>query len=87
MLSRFVNLISRPFVGDQTTARLAFQPYQGLAASGINGDAGFTVYNSPKVLSPANVAIGPTHKRSDPTATGNPNWNLDLQPLSDNRNI
>lgn len=82
-----LNFIKRPFVGDQTTARDAFQQYQGYAFSGVNGNGGQGVRRSMFATSPAGIAPGPTHKLNDPSATGNDAYSIGVQPLTDNRNI
>lgn len=82
-----INLIKRPFVGDQTTGRDAFLGYQSYALAGVNGDAGFTVKGQIAATYPAGIAPGPTHKLNDPSATGNNSSSVELLPLSDTRNI
>lgn len=82
-----INFLTRPFVGDQTTARQAFQQYNGYAYTGINGDAGFTVLGQIRAEYPAGIAPGPTHKLNDPSVTGNDSSNIALQPLTDDRSI
>lgn len=86
-MGKFLNFIKRPFVGDQTTARQAYQQSNGYAFAGVNGGAGFTVRRSITATQPAGIAIGPTHKLNDPFVTGNNNINLELQPLTDDRSI
>lgn len=72
----------RPFIGDQTTARLAVEHPQGfnyapIAAGGPQGVA-FTrspgPYNRPTMAAP-NLHL------SDPTVTGNPAGSLGVTPL------
>jgi hypothetical protein len=80
-------LTKRPIVGEQTTERLAFHPYQGLAYSGINGDAGFNAHRSLGATAPMGIVPGPSHKLNDPTVTGNNAWTVDLEALTGgNRN-
>lgn len=86
-MGRFLNFIKRPFVGDQTTGRLAYQQSQSYAYAGVNGDAGFTVRRTIAPMQAAGIAVGPTHKLNDPSVTGNNNVNIELQALSDNRSI
>jgi hypothetical protein len=75
-------LTKRPFVGDQTTARLALAQSQGYTFAGINGGAGFTVKGQVAATYPMGITPNPTAQLNDPTVTGNPNHNLDLDPLT-----
>lgn len=88
MISKVLNFFSRPFVGEDTTARLAYQRYNLPLLEGVNGGAGFTVMGQVNATYPAGIAPGPTHKINDPSATGN---QVDiapvLQPLSDDRSF
>lgn len=84
MFNKVINLVKRPFVGDQTTARLALERNQGLAYSGINGNGGQGVRRSLNACNPATVAVGPTLRPFDPTITGNPADTLGMQSLTDN---
>lgn len=77
-----LNFLKRAFVGDQTTARLAYQQGQGYARAGVNGGAGFTVKGQVPATYPGGIAPGPTHRLIDPLATGNPNRTLDLEALT-----
>ena len=83
MLRKFIRHIARPLLGEQDTARLAYQPYQGLALSGVNGNGGQGVRRSMSATSTVTLAPGPTHVVRDPTGTGNPSSGPMLQPLSD----
>ena len=82
-----INFIKRAFVGDQTTGRLSYQKYQGLALTGINGNGGITVIGQVSPIYPAGIAVGPTHKLNDPSVTGNDAFTLYNTPLTDNRSI
>lgn len=82
MLGKLIRFIKRPLINEQNTGREAFQQYNGYAYAGVNGNGGQGVRRSMRATSPATIAIGPTHKLNDPTATGNNNTNLQLQPLS-----
>jgi len=83
MFRKFIRHITRPLLGEQSTARLAYQPYQGLALSGVNGNGGQGVRRTMSATGPVTLAPGPTHVTRDPTGTGNPSAGLVLQPLSD----
>lgn len=87
MFGKFLNFVKRPFVGDQTTGRLSYQQSQGYAFAGVNGGAGFTVRRTVAAVQPAGITPGPTHKLNDPIVTGNANWNIELEPLSEDRQI
>lgn len=82
-----INLIKRRFVGDDTTARLSYQQYNGLLLTSYRGWTGFNVLNQVTATYPASIAPGPTHKLNDPTVTGNNSYVLTTQPLTDNRSI
>ena len=82
-----LNFFKRPFVGDQTTAREAFQGYQSYALAGVNGNGGFTVKGQISPIYPAGIAPGPTHKLNDPTATGNSSDTVEVVALTDNRSF
>lgn len=82
-----LNFITRRFVGDDTTARLSYQQYNGLPLTSYRGWTGFNVLGQITATYSAGIAPGPTHKLNDPTATGNNSYNLNLQPLTDNRSI
>lgn len=86
-MRKLLNYLKRPFIGEQTTERLAFQQYNGLAATGINGDAGFTVKGQIKPCTGAIVVPGPSHKLNDLAVTGNIGYSAGVEPLTDNRNI
>lgn len=83
MFRKFIRHITRPLLGEQSTARLAYQPYQGLALSGVNGNGGQGVRRTVNATSTVTIAPGPSTVVRDPTVTGNPSSGLELQPLSD----
>lgn len=87
MLGAFINYIKRPFVGDQTTGRLAFQQYNGYAYAAYNGNGGFTVASSFRALNPGTITPGNTLKLNDPTVTSNNSVNLKVLPLSDDDTV
>lgn len=80
---KFIRHIARPLIDSQTTETLAYQPYQGLALSGVNGNGGQGVRRTINATSIVTFAPGPTTVASDPTVTGNPSSGPLLQPLSD----
>lgn len=82
-----LNFIMRPFVGDQTTGRLAYQKPVGYAYSGINGNGGQGVRRSMAATAPGAITPGPTHKLNDPSVTGNDSGTFGVQELTDSRNI
>jgi hypothetical protein len=83
MFRKFIRHITRPLLGEQSTARLAYQPYQGLALSGVNGNGGQGVRRTINATSTVTFSPGPTTVVRDPTVTGNPSSGLQLQALSD----
>jgi hypothetical protein len=83
MFRKFIRHITRPLLDEQSTARLAYQPYQGLALTGVNGNGGQGVRRSMGATSAVTFAPGPTTVRTDPSGTGNSSGGLQLQPLSD----
>lgn len=82
MIRKFIRHVLRPLVGEQDTARLAYQPYQGLALTGVNGNGGQGVRRTISATSTVTIAPGPTHVVRDPTGTGNTSGGLVLEPLS-----
>jgi len=82
MLSKVLNFIKRPFVGDQTTARLSFQQYNGYAYAGIVGNGGQMVKGTVNAINPASITPGPSIKPLDASVTGNPAQSPTLAPLS-----
>lgn len=83
MLASFLNFVKRPFVGDQTTAREAYQQSQGYARAGYTGNGGFHTLRTIAATQPAGIAPGPTHKVNDPTVTGNNAGVIGVHQLSD----
>lgn len=83
MLNKFLNFVKRPFVGDQTTARLAFEQYNGYSFTGIVGNGGQMVKRSLNAINPAGITPGPTIKPLDASVTGNPNSSPVLESLTD----
>ena len=82
MLNRLIKFIRRPDINAQNTGHEAFQQYQGYILSGVNGNGGQGVRRTIAATQLATIAVGPTHKLNDPTATGNANVNLELQSLT-----
>lgn len=82
MLGKLIRFIRRPDINEQNTGHEAYQQYQGYAFAGVNGNGGQGVRRTIRATQAATIAVGPTHKLNDPTATGNPNTNLGVQPLS-----
>lgn len=82
-----LSYVKRPFIGDQTTARLALEPYNGLSHVAYSGIGGHNFHSSPKALLPTTYSL-PFVKLSDPSAMGLSNSAYGLNPLTeDTRNI
>lgn len=82
MFRKFLNYIARPIVGEQTTERLAYQPYNGLTAVSVSGIGGHNYLQSIASEQPATVTVGPLTPKLDPSATGVSATNLTVSPLS-----
>lgn len=83
MFGSFLRFVKRPFVGDQTTARLAFEQYQGYSYTGIVGNGGQMVKGTVNAINPATIVPGPSIKPLDASVTGNPARGMVVQPLID----
>lgn len=81
-VSGFLRFIKRPEINEQNTGRDAFQQYQGYSRSDVKGNGGWMVLRSMNATNPANIAVGNTLKRNDPTVTGNVGDTIPLLPLS-----
>ena len=84
MFNKILSFIKRPFVGDQTTARLSYQQSLGhtYASVMVTGDDN-RVRRSLNAINPAGITPGPTWKPLDASVTGNPASSPVLESLTD----
>lgn len=87
MFKTLLRFIRRPDINEQNTGHLAYQQYNGYAYAGVNGNGGQGVRRALNATNPATIVPGNSLVFNDPTATGNPNTNLGVQPLSDDNSI
>lgn len=83
MIKTLLRFIRRPDINEQNTGHMAYQQYNGYALAGVNGNGGQGVRRSLNAINPATIVPGNSLVRLDPTVTGNPNSNLEIQPLTD----
>lgn len=85
MFSRFKAFLfeRRADINSQNTGHEAYQRVQGLAYAPANGGAGIPFTASPSPFNPGTLMLGPTHRITDPTVTGNNSSSPVLEPLSD----
>lgn len=72
----------RPDINEQNTGHFAFQRSAGLAYADYKGNGAQAVVGTMLVGQPSGIAVGPTHKLNDPTATGNNSYGLEVRPLT-----
>lgn len=72
----------RPDLNEQNTGHFAFQRSAGLAPADYKGNGAQAVLGTLAVGQASGIAVGPTHKLNDPSATGNNSYGMVLQPLT-----
>lgn len=73
----------RPDLDAQNTGHDVYNKALGYGFADVKGIGGINVLHSPSPFNPGTVMVGPTHRVSDPTVTGNNSANLRVAPLSD----
>jgi len=81
-MRKVMDFVKRPFIGDDTTGRLAYKKQWGYTFASLLGNGGWAPQRSLAATTPMNITVGPTHRVIDPTQTGVVPGNFDIEPLS-----